>query len=620
MSTEAAEQVASDRDESQLVTFQLGDEEFGFDIMSVQEIIRLPKLARVPKTPDYVEGVANLRGVVLPVIDTRARFGMPRSEETDRTRVLVLDVNGAKTGLRVDRVRQVTRVARAATELPPPIIRGIQGNFLKSVVKLDDGKRIIMALDPARVCEITLAAPDDAAGDRPVTGAGRPAVAGPVGGEASDTTGVEQVVTFRLGREEFAFRISRVREILRVEVPKVVPDTPPHVLGVLTVRGRILPIVDLRRLLGHASLAQEMAADCQGLRSAYEAWRDQAVRQVAAGSKAVAATAPDAVRVWLGDFNPASQALMDPAVRLRTANDAVLKACAAPSAETFEPVVAAAVAEAASALTALSGLFERHVREDQRIIVVESRGLLLGLVVDHVSEVLNVPRNLIDRPPQAACGGGMELSGIAKLEGGKRLILLLDNDQLLDGHDLPQSPADGPPQAADGPGDQTKENGVKREQPEGAEQQLVTFILDGEEYGIPISQIQEIDRVGQVKRIPKAPAYVEGVTNLRGEVVPVINTRRRFDLPAKARDDRDRIIIVDVDGHKTGLLVDSVRENLNLPRRDISPPPTTLDNGVDSRFISGIGKVDDGKRMIVLLDVRKVLGGTEAAPAANAAA
>jgi purine-binding chemotaxis protein CheW len=103
-----------------LVTFYLGDEEFGFDIMSVQEIIRQPKLSRIPMAPPHVEGVANLRGMVLPIIDTRARFGMPRAEDTDRTRVLVVDVDGNKTGLRVDRVRQVTRVLQREMEPPPP--------------------------------------------------------------------------------------------------------------------------------------------------------------------------------------------------------------------------------------------------------------------------------------------------------------------------------------------------------------------------------------------------------------------------------------------------------------------------------------------------------------------
>src|ERR1039458_1231836 len=189
------------KDESQLVTFLLKDEEFGFDIMSVQEIIRLPKMAKVPRTPSYVDGIANLRGVVLPVIDMRTRFGMERAEETDRTRVLVVDIDGVKTGLRVDRVKQVTRVLRSEIEPPPAAIRGTSSDYLEGVVKLDKGQRIVMALNAAHVCEIgmthkRISAHSAASGSE--TGSS----------ESSDNMGsadteVQKMVTFRIAKEEF---------------------------------------------------------------------------------------------------------------------------------------------------------------------------------------------------------------------------------------------------------------------------------------------------------------------------------------------------------------------------------------------------------------------------------
>src|SRR3984957_6293391 len=145
------------KDESQLVTFLLKDEEFGFDIMTVQEIIRLPKMAKVPRTPAYVDGIANLRGVVLPVVDMRTRFGMERAEETDRTRVLVVDIDGVKTGLRVDRVKEVARVLRSQIEAPPAAIRGTTADYVEGIVKLDNGQRIVMALNAAQVCQIGIA-------------------------------------------------------------------------------------------------------------------------------------------------------------------------------------------------------------------------------------------------------------------------------------------------------------------------------------------------------------------------------------------------------------------------------------------------------------------------------
>jgi len=146
-----------------------------------------------------------------------------------------------------------------------------------------------------------------------------------------------------------------------------------------------------------------------------------------------------------------------------------------------------------------------------------------------------------------------------------------------------------------------------------SEVQLVTFLLGEEEFGIPISQIQEIDRLGKITKVPNAARFIEGVTNLRGEVIPVLNTRRRFDLDLKPSDDRTRIIIVDIGGVKTGLIVDSVREVMNLAKKDIAPPPEAIGSGIDQQFISGIGKVDGGKRMIVLLDIEKILSRQERA-------
>ena len=96
---------------------------------------------------------------------------------------------------------------------------------------------------------------------------------------------VQKVVTFRIAKEEFAFHIEHVREILRVQTPNQVPDVPDYVLGVLTVRGQILPVIDLRRLLQQRSLADEFADSCRLLREEYERWMDQVEKIFADGSQ-----------------------------------------------------------------------------------------------------------------------------------------------------------------------------------------------------------------------------------------------------------------------------------------------------------------------------------------------
>jgi len=606
-------------DGTQLVTFLLKDEEFGFDIMSVQEIIRLPKMARLPHTPDYVEGVFNLRGAVLPIFDIRARFGMQREERTDRSRVLVIDVDGKQTGLLVDGVRQVTRVGRNEFEPPPATIRSATADYIDGVVKLNNGKRIIIALDARRVCApngiadvaASIAA---AASQRPSSIDDAPDRVG-TGNEGQSREGkVRQLVSFQVGQEEFAFPMEHVREILRLQTPKEVPGAPEHLSGVLTVRGNILPIVDLRRLLRHTSFAADLIAACRQASAEYKAWLELHESSPVKTDYQGALKASERLRRWLLAFNSSSQMLMETVAQVRGLNEEISKEANATlkferDAATLDLLHGNLAARVRSIVAALHGFeeqVEKNIGEDQRIIVVDSNGFQLGLVVDHVNEVLGVQEDAIELPPDIAHQGGAILSGIARLDQGNRLILLLDTGNLLDRKKLVEISAidqDGvPPAQLVQAAKKETDKGVNAE-----ELQLVTFLLGKEEYGIPIAKIQEIDRLTNITKTPKAPRFVEGVTNLRGEVIPVLSTRALFSLDARVSDDRTRVIIVDLGGTKTGLVVDSVKEVLSISSRDIAAPPASISSGREEQFISGIAKVDNGKRMIVLLDVGRVL-------------
>ena len=602
---------SAQKDESQLVTFYLGDEEFGFDIMSVQEIIRQPKLAKIPMAPPHVEGVANLRGMVLPIVDTRTRFGMPRTEDTDRTRVLVVDVDGNKTGLRVDRVRQVTHVRQREMEPPPPVIReGMNSDFLESVVKLDEGKRIILALNPRAICKVSL----DLAQKAQSAALADAAVPTDKAKDVDDDQSSTQLVTFKLGVEEFAFQMERVREILRVSRPSEVPGTPKHVLGVLTVRGNILPVIDLRVMLGLNNLESEVVAEATEVSARFKAWLTAAVETVRSGAGKIDASGAEAVRKWMAARNTSSEALMGILSKMRTANDRLLRGVSllqglvsaepGKTQEHFEREVAPSSQQVITLLDEFQKSVKENIREDQRLIVVQTRGSLLALLVDKVREVLKMPKRQIDPAPQnLAETKNVELSGIAKLENGKRLIMLLDADHLIDDQDIQK--------LGSGTGDPAANDALKHQVGDAKAsldvQQFATFRLGDGEYGIPISKIQEIDRAAKMTRVPRTAEYMDGITNLRGEVIPVINARKRFHLPQKEADERTRVIIMELGGVKTGLLVDSVREVLNLACKDIAPPPASLSTTIDRQYISGIGKVDGDKRMIVLLDVEKIL-------------
>jgi chemotaxis signal transduction protein len=602
-SLERAPHPGAAHDERQMVTFCLGDEEFGFDIMAVQEIIRQPVLCRIPTAPAYVDGVANLRGTVLPVVDTRARFGMARRADTDGTRVLVLDVDGHKTGLRVDRVRQVTRVARGEMEPPPAVLRGgASSEFLTGVARLEGGRRIVLSLDARALCRVDVAARDDAA-----PGPAREARA--AAADEGDRS-VAQLVSFTLGAEEFAFPMEQVREILRVARPTAVPDAPAHVLGLVTVRGTLLPVIDLRLLLGLRALDAEITARATAAGDRFRAWADAAAALFAGGGGARAdAAGLDALRAWQADFATSSQALMETLGRVRVAGEALDRGLrrargAADGAALFAREVAPLAAEALRLVAEFVERVPASVADDQRLVVVQAGGAPLALLVDRVREVLGVPRALIDPPPRGLSAREAQLSGVARLDDGRRLVMLLDAATLLRGEDLAALEDRGA--AAGEDIDMARRSDPT---PGGAspDRQYVTFRLDDGEYGIPIEHVREIDRPSKMTRIPHAADHVDGITNLRGEVIPVINARRRFGLPAREVDERARVIILELDGAKTGLLVDSVREVLNQAQRDVAPPPASVSAGVDRQFIAGIAKADQGRRMVVLLDAARVL-------------
>jgi purine-binding chemotaxis protein CheW len=602
-----------------MVTFLLKDEEFGFDIMSVQEIIRLPKMAKLPHTPDYVEGISSLRGAVLPIFDIRARFGMKREEHTERSRVLVIDIDGKRTGLLVDGVRQVTRVNRNEFEPPPAAIRGETANYIDGIVKLEDGKRIIIALDARRVCS---QAGTSETGEVITKKGAKLAVSQSKKVKAAEEQSAElrkggevhQLVSFQVGREEFAFPMEDVREILRVQTPKEVPGAPEHLLGVLTVRGQILPIVDLRRLMRQNSFAMDHITECRLAIGDYETWLQQSGSAAQDTELEAVLKASERLRRWLSSFNSSSQALMENITKVRGLNEHVSKQAGTlaerhfdiSALDTLHRDVVGSGKAIVSALRNFEVNVEGHIHEDQRIIVVDSSGFQLGLVVDHVNEVLGISDEAIEGPPSIAQHEGFKLSGIAKLDEGNRLILLLATANLLDKEMLSNMAEDTPGAVLPG---ELKPAGKKEKDTEqsGEELQFVTFLLGKEEYGIPIAKIQEIDRLSRITQTPKAPKFVEGVTNLRGEVIPVLNTRALFALENKVPDDRTRIIIVDLGGVKTGLVVDSVKEVLSISSRNIASPPASISSGAEEKFISGIGKVENGKRMIVLLDVERVM-------------
>jgi chemotaxis signal transduction protein len=265
-----------------------------------------------------------------------------------------------------------------------------------------------MALNAAHVCEIgvtrkTSSASSAASGSE--AGTGQSAAK-----SGNADAAVQKLVTFRIAKEEFAFHMEHVREILRVQTPNQVPDVPDYVLGVLTVRGQILPVIDLRRLLQQRSLADEFVDSCRAPRGVRALDRSKPKSLRRRLRKPSVDEVAENLRKWLTETNSSSQLLMEALAKARGLNEKVIKQLQVrtkheergdrDAARACADEVLSGGREAVAALQRFEQQIAQNIQEDQRIIVVDAEGFVLGLVVDHVHEVLNVPKSLMEPPPR----------------------------------------------------------------------------------------------------------------------------------------------------------------------------------------------------------------------------
>lgn len=131
-------------DELKVIVFKLAKEEYGIEVDKVQTIERMLPITRVPKTLDFVKGVINLRGVVIPVIDLRGRFNLPQAEYNDQTRIIIVEVDKMQVGFIVDSANDVVDIKRSSIEKPPEVVGGVKARYLDGVAKLDEERLLIM--------------------------------------------------------------------------------------------------------------------------------------------------------------------------------------------------------------------------------------------------------------------------------------------------------------------------------------------------------------------------------------------------------------------------------------------------------------------------------------------
>jgi purine-binding chemotaxis protein CheW len=494
----------------QFVIFFVDGEAFAVPLAEVMEIIRMPDVVRLPLSPASLEGLANLRGSVLPIISTRRLFGLADIAHDDATRVVILD-RGRPVGIVVDRMANVVTVEPDQIEPASAADGTIGSDLLHGMIKRVADHGMVMVLDTGRLLSREFGAL--AAADGAGTGSGRLAAALAAGGEAAAgparaerQSDEIQLVSFEVAGQEYALPIQSVQEIVQVpERITRVPKAASSIVGVMNLRNRLLPVASLRAMfaLDHAELA-----------------------------------------------------------------------------------------------------------EDNRVVVVSlgNGGASVGIVMDRIKEVLRVGRSAIDPVPAllATDADLKEITAICRLAEGKRLVSVLSAEAMFNRAEVQDALAEAGAEV-----EQTlARTGERGGETAGDEEQFVVFRVMNEEYGVAIESVQEIVRVPEdVASVPRTPSFIEGVINLRGAVIPLVDQRRRFGLPACARNDRQRIVVFTIRGVRTGFIVDSVSEVMRIPQAKIGPAPDMSED--QRRIIRRVANLPDAKRMILLLDIEQMLDGQE---------
>jgi purine-binding chemotaxis protein CheW len=488
---------------SQYVNFTLGDETFAVTMNSVEEIIRFPQTFRVPLTPDYLVGLANLRGVVLPVLCLRRMLNLPPAEVTESTRVVVMMFGGVKTGFTVDKVLNVS--TPEPSSIKPTNTAGGQIDEDLITETIHQEGQIIQVLDTTQLISPQMASEIEHTAQNFSQSVSHLAQV-----DQDDDAQMRQLVCCLIEEQEYAFPLEDTQEIVRIPSAITrVPKTDPSMLGIMNLRGRTLALISLRTLFNMEQ----------------------------------------------GPFDESNRVLV---VNLRVSASDVVS---------------------------------------------------VGVVVDSVKEVIRLHESQLDEVPSLMnqLGSTSDISAICNLENGKRTLSIVEVSQLFD-DSLVQEVSQQSQSDQESVTVSDLDTNQDDFDDESTDCQLVIFKLGNEQFGISIHAVQEIIRIpDDINKVPKTDAFIEGVINLRGNVLPVVDMRLRFSLESMERHDRQRILVVHFDRVSTGFIVDSVSEVLRIPESQMeSAPPLSEEQ---ASLMKQVVNFED--RMIGVLTADQLISNTE---------
>ena len=478
---------------SRFLTFRVGPQLYALNCEQVLEVIRVPALARVPQGPAALLGIANLRGAILPLAGLHELLGRSAATRASAAaRAIVLDV-GSPVALVVDSVASLESVSAEQIDTRPNEIGADGSERLLGVFSVGPDKQAAKILDIKALLESAFSTRSPAQPrEHKLRAAARAEI------ETGRPEQTENLVTFEVAGQEFAFTLADVQEILPAPATvTAVARSDAVVLGLTSVRDALLPLLSLRALLGFTA---KQAAD-----------------------------------------------------------------------------------------------------DREKVVVVKVGGTRVGLVADRARAIVAADSKLVEAVPPALAaraGGESRIRAVYRAEAGRHLISILSPQQLFR-EDVMQ-------RLAASRSGQSSHDSPHAAAVTGNELIFLVFRLGNDEFGLPIDAVVEVAQVpDQITRVPKTPKFLEGVVNLRGDILPVVDQRRRFDMPDREKSAGRRLIVVKTERHRAGLIVDSVSDVLRAYAHDVQPPPELSDE--ISRLLRGVINLEAVGRIVLLLDPTELL-------------
>ena len=476
----------------------------------------------------------------------------------------------------------------------------------------------------------------------------------------------DRFLTFKSEGRFYALPAQSVSEVARMPPVARVPQAPPSLLGLANLRGAVLPVASVRALLGHANAATtnssrlivlegaspvalavdevsnlvriapeklktaeaDIASESgEHLRGVFEsnshitkildipellrrgfaqtAPKPQSLAATIGPTKIIQNSAVEMIRQRLVTFDVAGQ---DYALPLEVVREIVT----APENLTFVPGSDDAVRGVMAYRNGLLPLLSLRrllglpsaVLTREKVLIVAIGDVLIGFVADRTRAVLSVDPDRVEPAPAilaARAGGEAQVKEIYRAGQG-RLVSILAPERLLR-DDVMQKLLQGNATM------KVKTDDI-RDESDSEELRFLVFRLDDNEFALPIDAVEEVAQVpDQITRLPKTPKFLEGVVNLRGEVLPVVDQRRRFDMPATTASANRRLVVVRTEQHRAGLIVDSVSEVLRCSPDNIQPSPDLTGDALG--IVHSVINLEAHGRIILLLDPSELLTRTE---------